>query len=331
MTPAPRISSRTGRGSAWSPARPRPTRRPSSRCGATPRREPSPSARARGSRATARTATRPTAWRAPPASRCGRATPRRSTSASASRRSPPAPPPAAVNTTSSPANRTIQSWSIESSRPRRGSPCPRSAAASSTPRAWRSSANGSAKCPARAPDSKSGDINGFDVGELANAERAQFAAEAGLFDAAERQARIGGHHGVDERLAGLDLVDEAVLLGGVGGPDARAEAVGRVVGDRDRLVERADAEQERHRPEDLLAANRRTRRKIRERGGRVIKARPVDRAAADEQARAVVDRALDLARELGAAALGRQRPDVGVGARRIADLESPQALDEAPL
>ena len=58
-----------------------------------------------------------------------------------------------------------------------------------------------------------------------------------MLGAAEGDARVGGDHGVDEDLAGVDAVDEAVHFGAVVRPDGGAEAEGGVVGGGDRVVD----------------------------------------------------------------------------------------------
>src|SRR5437763_1516876 len=67
------------------------------------------------------------------------------------------------------------------------------------------------------------DPDGLDVHKFADAEDAQLAPVAGVLDAAERQARIGGHHRIDENQPRFDLLDEALALGRVVRPRAAAE------------------------------------------------------------------------------------------------------------
>src|ERR1051326_8911988 len=95
--------------------------------------------------------------------------------------------------------------------------------------------------------------NGFDVRELSDAVNAQLSAEAGGFHAAEGQARIGGHHFIDEHHTGFDLVGEALALLRIIGPGAGAEAKPAVVDDGDRLIDIFDAKHTRHRTEQLFA------------------------------------------------------------------------------
>src|SRR5262249_31871895 len=67
-----------------------------------------------------------------------------------------------------------------------------------------------------------GKPHGLDVDELPDAVHAELPAVARALHAAERQARVGHHHGVEEHEACLDLLGEAHLLGDVVGPDAGA-------------------------------------------------------------------------------------------------------------
>src|SRR5690348_13642407 len=77
---------------------------------------------------------------------------------------------------------------------------------------------------------------GLDVHELADAEDAELAAVAGALHAAEGDARVRGHHRVDEHLTSLQVIAEALALGGVVRPCTRAESEGGVVCHANRLV-----------------------------------------------------------------------------------------------
>jgi len=101
-----------------------------------------------------------------------------------------------------------------------------------------------------------GDDYRLGVEELAHAGGGELAAVAGVFDAAEGQARIAGDHGVEEDAAALQFGDEALLLGGVARPGGGAEAEGGVVGELDRFVEIFDAEEHGYGSEELLAVDR---------------------------------------------------------------------------
>src|SRR5437899_9001490 len=75
------------------------------------------------------------------------------------------------------------------------------------------------------------------VGELADALSRQLAAISGRFDAAEGQPRIALHHAIDEDLARLQLLDEALDLLRILRERRGAEAELRIVRQGDRLVE----------------------------------------------------------------------------------------------
>src|SRR5207247_10520043 len=96
------------------------------------------------------------------------------------------------------------------------------------------------------------DPDGLRVQELADAEAAQFAAVAGTLDAAERQARVGTHGGIDEYASRLERAHQFASRSKVGRPHARAEAVARAVRERDRLPRVACARHGRERAERLL-------------------------------------------------------------------------------
>src|SRR5436190_21785027 len=68
------------------------------------------------------------------------------------------------------------------------------------------------------------DVQRLDVHELADAVLGELAAEARGLGAAERQAHVAAHLGVDEGGAHLQLPRHALAGGGVAGPHAGAEA-----------------------------------------------------------------------------------------------------------
>src|SRR5215471_14342875 len=78
---------------------------------------------------------------------------------------------------------------------------------------------------------QSTDPNGLGVGEFADAVGTKFATVTGGFHAAERYARVGDDHLVDENHAGFEIADKLFAFGGVVGPGARAQPETRVVGD----------------------------------------------------------------------------------------------------
>src|ERR1700692_1221800 len=79
-----------------------------------------------------------------------------------------------------------------------------------------------------------------------------FPADARLLVSAERRMRGIGVVTVSPHAARLDRAAEAVEPVGITAPDARAEAVERVVGDRQRLLIVLEGRNRNHRPEDLL-------------------------------------------------------------------------------
>jgi len=67
---------------------------------------------------------------------------------------------------------------------------------------------------------------------------------AGVLDAAEGHAGIGGDHPVDEDPAGFDFVDEPFSLTVVGGPGTGTEAETAVFGEVDGFVDIFDTGEE---------------------------------------------------------------------------------------
>src|SRR5262245_50735135 len=74
------------------------------------------------------------------------------------------------------------------------------------------------------------DPDGLDVDELPDAPFAELAAITAALDAAEGQARVGGHHAVDKDGAGLDATGELAAALNVLRPQRRAQAEVGVVG-----------------------------------------------------------------------------------------------------
>src|SRR3712207_3631054 len=131
------------------------------------------------------------------------------------------------------------------------------------------------------------------VDELADAKDGELAPVAGVLDAAEGDLGSGLAHPVYVDHAGFYLVYEALLLLGVVGPGARAEAEGRVVGEGDGLVYVLDAEERGDGTEDLLLVRRGFVGDVRNDGRRVEVTRPIHRLAAREEASARLDALLD--------------------------------------
>src|SRR5204862_732664 len=69
----------------------------------------------------------------------------------------------------------------------------------------------------------------LDIHELADAFRAELAAEAGTLGAAKRQPRIGSDHTIDEHHPGLQLPGEKFLLRRIVRPGARSQAERTVI------------------------------------------------------------------------------------------------------
>src|ERR1019366_5714138 len=126
------------------------------------------------------------------------------------------------------------------------------------------------RCPAQAPTLLAtgnrqlplSDPNRLRVHELADAVRSQFSPVAGLLHAAERNARIGGDHLVNEYHPSFEFVDEALALLVVVGPCARALAKAHVVGYANRLILILHAEDRGHGAEEFLAVRRRVFRNV---------------------------------------------------------------------
>src|SRR5215469_2558320 len=78
------------------------------------------------------------------------------------------------------------------------------------------------------------DVHRLDIHEFADAVPRKLAAEARALHSPERHSRIGGNHRVDERLPGIELIDELLLLLRVACPNAAAQAKRAVVGQSDR-------------------------------------------------------------------------------------------------
>src|SRR5271166_5004262 len=97
--------------------------------------------------------------------------------------------------------------------------------------------------------------HGLNVHKLTNSAGTQFAAIPRALHAAEWKSRIGRYHTIDEDHAGFDLVDEAGLLGGVGGPDTGAQAEFGIVGDADGVVDSFGSKQDGHGSEEFFAVS----------------------------------------------------------------------------
>src|SRR5437763_12214977 len=123
----------------------------------------------------------------------------------------------------------------------------------------------------------------FCVRELTNAKRPQFTSEAGSFDSPESQARIGGHHIVDEHHAALKLRGKQFLLFLLACPNAGPQSVNAIVGHLDRLAFIAHAKNRRDRSENLFPINGRFSGNIDEYRRLIEKAWPLEPISARQQ------------------------------------------------
>src|SRR5260370_36543171 len=113
---------------------------------------------------------------------------------------------------------------------------------------------------------------------------AEFAAIAGMLHSTEGHARVRGHHGVDEDLAGLDFVNELVLLLLVVGPHAGAEAEDGVVRQMNGRINVRYGEEHGDGSEDFLTVGWGIGRNIGEYSGLIVVPCPGDAFAAGEKA-----------------------------------------------
>src|SRR3954467_13073843 len=91
--------------------------------------------------------------------------------------------------------------------------------------------------------------DGFHVHEFAEPPWPELASIPGMLDAAEREARVGRDHPVDEHRAGFEIPDEAIGLRAIPSPGRRREAERRVVRDANGVIEITGAKHRRHRTE----------------------------------------------------------------------------------
>src|ERR1039458_4676301 len=112
--------------------------------------------------------------------------------------------------------------------------------------------------------------HGLNVDKLTKSAGTKFATVSRSLHAAERQSRIGRYHRVDEDHAGFDLVDEAGLLGVVGGPDTGAETEFGIVGDADGVVDVVGAKQDGHGSEEFFDVGGGIAGDIGEHGGGIV-------------------------------------------------------------
>ena len=92
----------------------------------------------------------------------------------------------------------------------------------------------------------------FGVQELSNADQPELSAVPGMFNAAERDARVRGYHLVDEDHSGFEFVDEALLFFFVVGPGAGAQAEADIIGQANGLILILYPEDGGHRAEEFF-------------------------------------------------------------------------------
>src|ERR671917_441675 len=167
------------------------------------------------------------------------------------------------------------------------------------------------------------------VHKLVDAEVGELAAVARVLGAAERDLRRGLGHAVYVGHAGLQLVDEPLLLVRVVGPGGGAEAEVRVVGEGYGLVYAAHPEERGDGAEDLLPVRRRIFGDVREHGRRVEVAWPLRRLAPGQHLRPGLHALLHLPRDVLEDLGCGERAHVRVLVHRVADLQRGHALDVA--
>src|SRR5918998_315834 len=167
------------------------------------------------------------------------------------------------------------------------------------------------------------------VHELVDAEMGELAAVARVLGAAERDLGRGLGHAVYVGHAGLQLVDEPLLLVRVVRPGRGAEAEVRVVGEGYGLVYAAHPEERGDGAEDLLPVRRRVFGDVREHGRRVEVAWPLRGLAPGQQPRPGLHALLHLPRDVLEDLGCGERAHVRVLVHRVADLQRGHALDVA--
>jgi len=156
----------------------------------------------------------------------------------------------------------------------------------------------------------------------------ELAAVPRVLDPAERHPGVGLHELVDETTARLELARDSLATIEVLGPDRRAEAELDVVGEFDRFRLVAHPEHRCDRSERLLARPGGVAGNVREDRRWVVEPISVHRFAAEFEARAVIERALDLVVEIVQQVLAGLRAEVGVLLGRIADLQTVHLVGE---
>src|SRR5215510_4671105 len=164
------------------------------------------------------------------------------------------------------------------------------------------------------------DPHGLDVDEFADAFARKLAPVARTLHSAEGQSRVGRDHGVDEDQARVYLIDQAAALLVIISPGAGGQAEGRVVGEADRFVEVAYAEERGDRAEHLFEIGRRIRGNICENRRREVVARAHQPLVSGEDAAALRHSLLHLFFERFENIKRCERADVSRIVHRVADL-----------
>ena len=127
------------------------------------------------------------------------------------------------------------------------------------------------------------------VDELLDAHVAEFAAVAGVLDAAERQFGVGPVDVVDEHHAGVDPARHALAARDILGEDRAAQAEVGIVGQRDGRVLVLDPEEHGDRAEELVAEGGVVRLDVSQDRRLHVGAGTIDPLAADQHLRALGD------------------------------------------
>src|SRR3984893_5173794 len=109
--------------------------------------------------------------------------------------------------------------------------------------------------PLRERNSSEFDGDGFYFGVVGEAVFAEFAADAGLLEAAERGGGVEDVIAIHPDGAGADAVGDGVGFGDVLGPDGGGEAVERFVGALDDFADVLEFENGHYRAEDFFLRN----------------------------------------------------------------------------
>src|SRR5258708_5353757 len=157
-------------------------------------------------------------------------------------------------------------------------------------------------------------------------------AEAGLLRPAERQLVVRDLQGVDQGVAGLELLDRAIRGGHAGGPDRRAEPEWGIVGKPQPLVEVLDLSHRQRRPKNFLSPHPCA-------VGDVLEDRRLDEpsllvavafrpASAEYESGPALDRVLDLRLHLGPLRLRVHRTHAAVLFETVSGLELGRPRDQ---